>query len=200
MRNTVNAKTLAASGLAHCRQCSQAVAAQSDVVISIITEDHGVRRIFTGSQGFLERGRAYRQVVHRDAEDIIAADDRSARACTAGSKPAAVSTDRVARTGQWAIPQARTVKLFALVGGREKTWMRAPAAGKMIAPNCLRWASMEVVTRMKLAVNLGVRCLHSGKVGIARAWRQARALTIDQMLDVLQEAPTRATRSKAKSA
>src|ERR1700683_2127274 len=28
-------------------------AAQSEIVISIITEDHGVRRIFTGTDGFL---------------------------------------------------------------------------------------------------------------------------------------------------
>ena len=51
-------QTLAQSGFAYRPTNSRAsVAAVSDIVISIITEDHGVRQIFTGSQRFSRRRR-----------------------------------------------------------------------------------------------------------------------------------------------
>ena len=50
-----------------------AVAAAGDIVISIITEDHGVRQLFTGRERFPRR-RRYGQAVHRD--EHAAADDR----------------------------------------------------------------------------------------------------------------------------
>src|SRR5262245_25345469 len=49
-----NAKALAAQGnRVKAAGNPRAVAAAADVVVSIITEDKGVRRIFTGADGFL---------------------------------------------------------------------------------------------------------------------------------------------------
>ena len=45
-------QALADSGQ-HIAANAKAVAAESEIVISIITEDHGVRRLFTGADGFL---------------------------------------------------------------------------------------------------------------------------------------------------
>ena len=53
----------------------KAVAAAAEIVISIITEDNGVRKVFTGPDGLLA-GRRERQAVHRD--EHAAADDRRA--------------------------------------------------------------------------------------------------------------------------
>ena len=52
---------------------ARAVAAESDMIISIITEDHGVRRIFTGSQGFLSadvKGKATSVHVLADQNEV----------------------------------------------------------------------------------------------------------------------------------
>ncbi len=49
-----NAKALAAQGnRVETAANPRAVAASADVILSIITEDKGVRRIFTGTDGFL---------------------------------------------------------------------------------------------------------------------------------------------------
>jgi len=66
-------KALAASGLRIAAN-PRALAAEAEIVISIITEDHGVRHIFNGVDGFLA-GDVKRQAVYRN--EHTAADDRA---------------------------------------------------------------------------------------------------------------------------
>jgi 3-hydroxyisobutyrate dehydrogenase len=173
-------RTLAAGGLrigANARD----VAAQSEIVISIITEDHGVRRIFNGPDGFLSgdvKGKLFiemstlQPMTGRELAPLVDA------------KGARLIESPVLGT----IPQVRDGKLFALVGGRAEDLDRArPVLEKMtrriahMGPNGAGYA-------MKLAVNLGLGA-YIQAVSESLALGLKQGLTLDQMLDVLQEAP-----------
>jgi len=170
----------AAAGLriaAHARD----VAAQSEIVISIITEDHGVRRIFNGADGFL--GGEVKGKLFIDMSTLQPMTGREL-APQVEAKGARLIESPVLGT----IPQVRDGKLFALVGGKPEDVDRArPVLEKMtrrivhLGPNGSGYA-------MKLAVNLGLGA-YIQAVAESLALGMKQGLTLDQMLDVLQEAP-----------
>jgi 3-hydroxyisobutyrate dehydrogenase-like beta-hydroxyacid dehydrogenase len=159
----------------------RAIAADSEIIISIITEDHGVRRIFKGADGFLTgdvKGKLFiemstlQPMTGRELAPVVEA------------KGARLIESPVLGT----IPHVRDGKLVALVGGRAEDLERArPVLEKMtrrivhMGPNGSGYA-------MKLAVNLGLGAyIQALSESLALGARQG--LTLDQMLDVLQEAP-----------
>ena len=160
---------------------ARAIAAESDIIISIITEDHGVRHIFTGSQGFLSGDVAGKLFIEMSTLQPMT-----------GRELAPVVADKGARLIEspvlGTIPQVREGKLFALVGGRAEDLARArPVLEKMtrriahMGPNGSGYA-------MKLAVNLGLGSyIQALSESLALGFKQG--LTLEQMLDVLQEAP-----------
>jgi 3-hydroxyisobutyrate dehydrogenase len=179
-QNAKSNQSLEAEGL-RILDSARAIAADSDIVISIITEDHGVRRIFTGSEGFLSgdvKGKLFvemstlQPMTGRELAPLVEA------------KGARLIESPVLGT----IPQVRDGKLFALVGGRVNDLDRArPVLERMtrriahMGPNGSGYA-------MKLAVNLGLGAyIQALSESLALGVKQG--LTIDQMLDVLQEAP-----------
>src|ERR1700735_3135693 len=156
-------------------------AADAEIVISIITEDHGVRRIFNGPEGFLSgdvKGKLFiemstlQPMTGRELAPLVDA------------KGARLIESPVLGT----IPQVRDGRLFAMVGGRGEDLDRArPVLEKMtrrivhMGPNGAGYA-------MKLAVNLGLGAyIQAVSESLALGLRQG--LTLDQMLEVLQEAP-----------
>ncbi len=172
--------TLAASGLRIAANARQ-VAAQSDIVISIITEDHGVRRIFTGADGLL--GGDVNGKLFIDMSTLQPMTGRELAPLVEG-KGARLIEAPVLGT----IPQVRAGTLFAMVGGRAEDLDRArPVLEKMtrrivhMGPNGSGYA-------MKLAVNLGLGA-YIQAVAESLALGLKQGLTLDQMLDVLQEAP-----------
>lgn len=179
-QNDAAMQSAAANGL-RIVEHPRAVAAGSDIVISIITEDHGVRHIFTGSQGFLGgsvTGKLFiemstlQPMTGRELAPLVAAKD------------ARLIESPVLGT----IPQVRDGKLVSLVGGAAADLERArPVLEKMtrrivhMGPNGCGYA-------MKLAVNLGLGSyIQALSESLALGFKQG--LTLDQMLDVLQEAP-----------
>ncbi len=173
-------RVLAAGGLRLAANPRE-VAANAEIVISIITEDHGVRRIFNGPDGFLSgdvKGKLFiemstlQPMTGRELAPLVDA------------KGARLIESPVLGT----IPQVRDGKLFAMVGGRAEDLERArPVLEKMtrrivhMGPNGAGYA-------MKLAVNLGLGAyIQAVSESLALGLRQG--LTLDQMLDVLQEAP-----------
>ena len=188
-QNTSTNQTLAADGLRIAAD-ARAVAADSEIVISIVTEDHGVRRIFTGSQGFLSgdvKGKLFiemstlQPMTGRELAPLVEA------------KGARLIESPVLGT----IPQVKDGKLFALVGGRAEDLERArPLLEKMtrriahMGPNGSGYA-------MKLAVNLGLGA-YIQALSESLALGAKQGLTIDQMLDVLQEAPYASSWMKSK--
>jgi len=173
-------QALAAGGL-HIAANARAVAAPSEMIISTITEDHGVRRIFTGPDGFLDG----------DVKSKLFIEMSTLQPMT-GRELAPVVEARGARLIEapvlGTIPQVRDGKLFALVGGRAEDLDRArPVLEKMtrriayMGPNGSGYA-------MKLAVNLGLGA-YIQAIAESLALGAKQGLTLDQMLDVLQEAP-----------
>jgi 3-hydroxyisobutyrate dehydrogenase-like beta-hydroxyacid dehydrogenase len=179
-QNANTNQTLAASGLPIANS-ARAVAAASEVVISIITEDHGVRRIFTGSQGFLSGDVTGKLFIEMSTLQPMTGREL---APLVEAKGARLIESPVLGT----IPQVRDGKLLALVGGRAEDLERArPLLEKMtrriahMGPNGSGYA-------MKLAVNLGLGAyIQALSESLALGTKQG--LTLDQMLDVLQEAP-----------
>jgi 3-hydroxyisobutyrate dehydrogenase len=182
-------KTLEKSGL-RIGGTPREIAAECDVVLSIITEDHGVRRMFTGPEGFLAaevRGKLFiemstlQPMTGRELAPLVEA------------KGARLIESPVLGT----IPQVREGKLFALVGGRAEDLERArPVLEKLtrrinhMGPNGSGYA-------MKLAVNLGLGA-YIQALSESLALGAGQGLTLDQMLDVLQEAPYASNWLKSK--
>ncbi len=159
----------------------RAVAADSEIVISIITEDHGVRRIFTGSNGFLGGDVTGKLFVEMSTLQPMTGREL---APLVEAKGAHLIEAPVLGT----IPQVRDGKLFALVGGRAEDLERArPVLEKMtrriahMGPNGAGYA-------MKLAVNLGLGS-YIQALSESLALGAKQGLTVEQMLDVLKEAP-----------
>jgi 3-hydroxyisobutyrate dehydrogenase len=172
--------TLGESGLAIAANARD-VAAGCEVVISIITEDHGVRRVFTGPQGFLSGDVTGKLFIEMSTLQPMTAREL---APVVEGKGARLIDSPVLGT----IPQVREGKLVALIGGRAEDLERArPVLEKMtrrivhMGPNGAGYA-------MKLGVNLGLGAyIQAMSESLALGFKQG--LTLDQMLDVLQEAP-----------
>ena len=173
-------KALADGGLQIAAD-ARAVAADCEIIISIVTEDHGVRRIFTGPQGFLGG----------DVNGKLFIEMSTLQPMT-GRELAPLVEAKGARLIELpvlgTIPQVRDGKLFALVGGRIEDLDRArPVLEKMtrriahMGPNGCGYA-------MKLAVNLGLGA-YIQALSELLALGAKQGLALDQMLDVLQEAP-----------
>ena len=173
-------RTLAAGGLrigANARD----VAAQSEIVISIITEDHGVRRIFNGPDGFLSgdvKGKLFiemstlQPMTGRELAPLVDA------------KGARLIESPVLGT----IPQVRDGKLFAMVGCRAEDLDRARPVLEKMTRRIAHMGPSGAGYAMKLAVNLGLGA-YIQAVSESLALGLKQGLTLDQMLDVLQEAP-----------
>ena len=157
------------------------VAVNAEIVISIITEDHGVRRIFNGPDGFLSGNVEGKLFIEMSTLQPMTGREL---APLVDAKGARLIESPVLGT----IPQVRDGKLFALVGGRPEDLERArPVLEKMtrrivhMGPNGAGYA-------MKLAVNLGLGS-YIQAISESLALGLKQGLTIEQMLEVLQEAP-----------
>ena len=168
----------------------RAVAAGCDTVISIITEDHGVRRIFTGPNGFLSGDVTGKLFIEMSTLQPMTGVELAPQVETRGAR---LIDSPVLGT----IPQVKDGKLFALVGGKADDLERArPVLEKMTR----RIAHMGGNGRgyaMKLAVNLGLGA-YIQALAESLALGARHGLTLDQMLDVLQEAPYASNWMKSK--
>jgi 3-hydroxyisobutyrate dehydrogenase-like beta-hydroxyacid dehydrogenase len=181
---------LAADGLRSAANAA-AVAADSEIVISIITEDHGVRQLFNGSDGFLEsdvKGKLFiemstlQPMTGRELVPLVEA--RGAR----------IIESPVLGT----IPQVRDGKLFALVGGRAEDLDRARPVLEKLTRRIDHMGANGAGYAMKLAVNLGLGSyIQALSESLALGVKQG--LTIDQMMDVLLEAPYASGWMKSKA-
>ena len=170
-QNVNTNQTLAASGLPIAAS-ARAVAAESDVVISIITEDHGVRRIFTGSQGFLSGDVTGKLFIEMSTLQPMTGREL---APMVEAKGARLIESPVLGT----IPQVRDGKLFALVGGRIEDLERARPVLEKMTRRIAHMGSNGSGYAMKLAVNLGLGAyIQALSESLALGVKQG--LTIDQ--------------------
>ena len=178
-----NAKAMAAQGnRVRAVDGPRAVADSADIVLSIITEDKGVRRVFTGADGFLATNVAGKLFVemstlqpatHRElAPQVMARGARLIDAPVLGS-----------------IPTVREGKLVALVGGEASDVERARSVLDQLTRHIAHIGSNGAGCAMKLAVNLGM-AVYLQALAESLALGVSEGLTVDQMLGILSDAVT----------
>jgi 3-hydroxyisobutyrate dehydrogenase len=178
-----NSKAMAAQGnRVRAVGSPRAVAESADVVLSIITEDKGVRRVFTGADGFLAANVAGKLFVemstlqpatHRELAPQVAA--RGARLI---DSPVLGS-----------IPTVREGKLVALVGGEADDVARARSVLDHLTRRVAHLGPNGAGCAMKLAVNLGM-AVYLQALAESLALGTSEGLGIDQMLDIFSDAVT----------
>ena len=188
-----NAKATAAQGnRVRAVDGPRAVADSADIVLSIITEDKGVRRVFTGADGFLATNVAGKLFVemstlqpatHRElAPQVMARGARLIDAPVLGS-----------------IPTVREGKLVALVGGEASDVERARSVLDQLTRHIAHIGSNGAGCAMKLAVNLGM-AVYLQALAESLALGVSEGLTVDQMLGILSDAVTATPWLKGKLA
>lgn len=178
--NAERTKALADKGLPIAAN-SRAVAATSDIVISIITEDRGVRRIFTGPNGFLAGDVTGKLFIEMSTLQPMTGAELAPLVETKGAR---LIDSPVLGT----IPHVLEGKLFALVGGRAEDLERARPVLEKMTRRIEHMGGNGRGYAMKLAVNLGLGA-YIQALSESLALGAKHGLTLDQMLDVLQEAP-----------
>jgi 3-hydroxyisobutyrate dehydrogenase-like beta-hydroxyacid dehydrogenase len=160
----------------------RAVANAADVVLSIITEDKGVRQIFAGPDGFLSveiKGKLFiemstlQPMTHRELAPMV-----SARGARVVDSPVMGS-----------IPTVREGKLLALLGGEVADVERARAVLDHLTRRIVHIGPNGAGCAMKLAVNLGM-AVYLQSLAEAISLGASEGLKLDQMLDIFGEAPT----------
>jgi 3-hydroxyisobutyrate dehydrogenase-like beta-hydroxyacid dehydrogenase len=159
-----------------------AVANAADVVLSIITEDKGVRQIFAGPDGFLSveiKGKLFiemstlQPMTHRELAPMV-----SARGARVVDSPVMGS-----------IPTVREGKLLALLGGEAADVERASSVLDHLTRRIVHIGPNGAGCAMKLAVNLGM-AVYLQSLAEAISLGASEGLKLDQMLDIFGEAPT----------
>ncbi|MFN3657174.1 MAG: NAD(P)-dependent oxidoreductase [Pseudolabrys sp.] len=162
----------------------------AEVVISIITEDKGVRRIFTGPDGFLSGDVGGKLFIEMSTLQPMTGREL---APLVEAKGARLVDSPVLGT----IPQVKEGKLFALLGGRAEDVARARGVLEKLTRRIEHMGPNGAGYAMKLSVNLGLGAyIEALSESLALGSRQG--LAFDQMLEVLQEAPYASNWMKSK--
>jgi 3-hydroxyisobutyrate dehydrogenase len=189
-QNTQANQAMAADGLGIAAN-ARGVAAVSDIVISSITEDHGVRKIFTGAAGFLEA----------DVTGKLFIEMSTLQPMT-GRELAPLVAERGARLIEapvlGTIPQVQAGTLFAMVGGELEDLERARPVLEKLTRRIAHMGPNGSGYAMKLAANLGLGA-YIQAVAEALALGARQGLALDLMVDVLQESATACGWLKSKA-
>jgi 3-hydroxyisobutyrate dehydrogenase len=173
-------RRLAADGLriaSHARD----VAADAVVVISSITEDHGVRRIFTGQGGFLDGDVSGKLFIEMSTLQPMTGRELAPLVEAKGGQ---LIDAPVLGT----IPQAREGKLLAMVGGRPEDLERARPVLEKLTGRIAHMGPTGCGYAMKLAANLGLGA-YVQALAESLALGSKHGLTLEQMLDVIADGP-----------
>ncbi len=160
----------------------RAVAAASDIVISIITEDHGVRSVYRGKNGFLSGDVTGKLFIEMSTLQPMTGRELAPIVEAAGAR-------LVESPVLGSIPTVREGKLFALVGGRAEDLERARPVLEKLTRKIAHMGPNGAGYAMKLAVNLGLAAFIQATAE-SLALGQREGFDLRQMLDVLSEAPT----------
>ncbi|HEX4411027.1 MAG TPA: NAD(P)-dependent oxidoreductase [Xanthobacteraceae bacterium] len=178
--STAACKAMADTGL-QIAKSARDVAARSEIVISTITEDHGVRRIFSGADGFLSGDVAGKLFIEMSTLQPMTGRELVP---IVEAKGGHMIESPVLGT----IPQVREGKLFALVGGKIEDLDRARPVLEKLTRRIDHMGPAGSGYAMKLAVNLGLGA-YIQAVSESLALGMKQGLDLDQMLGVLLEAP-----------
>jgi 3-hydroxyisobutyrate dehydrogenase-like beta-hydroxyacid dehydrogenase len=165
----------------HVAANPRAVAEASDIVITTITEDNGVRGLFTGPSGFLEgdvKGKLFIEMSTLRPETVRSLSG------VLGMRGAAIVDSPVLGS----IPTVLEGKLLSLAGGDAKDIERARPVLEKLTRAIVHLGSVGAGHTMKLAVNL-VMANYLQSLAEALAMGAENGLQLDQMLDVFANSP-----------
>jgi 3-hydroxyisobutyrate dehydrogenase len=178
-----NAKAVAAQGnRVHAADNPRAVAAAAEIVLSIITEDKGVQRVFAGKDGFLAGDVAGKLFIEMSTLQPMT---HRALAPRVAAKGACLVDSPVLGS----IPTVREGKLFALVGGDAADVARARGVLDHLTRRVVHLGPNGAGCAMKLAINLGM-AVQLQALAESLALGLSEGLTLDQMLEVMSDAVT----------
>jgi 3-hydroxyisobutyrate dehydrogenase-like beta-hydroxyacid dehydrogenase len=158
------------------------VAIAGDVVISIITEDDGVRSIYSGAGGFLSGDVAGKLFIEMSTLRPATGRELAPMVEAAGAR---LIDSPVLGT----IPHVRTGKLLAMVGGSAEDLDHARPVLEKLTQRIEHMGPNGAGYAMKLAANLGLAAFIQ-MTGESLALGTREGLSLPQMLDVLSQAPT----------
>jgi 3-hydroxyisobutyrate dehydrogenase-like beta-hydroxyacid dehydrogenase len=160
----------------------RAVAAHGDFVISSITEDHGVRAVYRGKDGFLSGDVKGKVFIEMSTLQPMTGRELAPAVAAAGAR---LVDSPVFGT----IPHVQQGKLYAMVGGTAEDLDRARLVLQKLAGKIAHMGPNGAGYAMKLAVNLGLAAfIQATAESLALGTREG--LKLEQMLDILGEAPT----------
>jgi 3-hydroxyisobutyrate dehydrogenase len=160
----------------------RAVATHGDLVISSITEDHGVRAIYHGKDGFLSGDVKGKLFIEMSTLQPMTGRELAPAIAAAGAR---LVDSPVFGT----IPHVQQGKLYAMVGGTAEDLERARPLLQKLAGKIAHMGPNGAGYAMKLSVNLGLAAfIQATAESLALGTREG--LKLEQMLDILGEAPT----------
>jgi 3-hydroxyisobutyrate dehydrogenase-like beta-hydroxyacid dehydrogenase len=181
-RDAVAMKAASQTGMTIAAHPRAVAAAADGTVISIITEDNGVRGIFRGNDGFLSGDVRGKLFIEMSTLQPMTGRELAPEVEAAGAR---LIDSPVLGT----IPSVRGGKLFAMVGGRTEDMERARPVLEKLTRKIVHMGPNGSGYAMKLAVNLGLAAFIQA-TGESLSLGQREGLSLPQMLDVLAEAPT----------
>jgi 3-hydroxyisobutyrate dehydrogenase len=178
-----NSKAVAAQGnRVRAVDSPRAVAESANVVLSIITEDKGVRGVFTGADGFLAANVAGKLFVEMSTLQPATHRELAPQVAAGGAR-------LIDSPVLGSIPTVREGKLVALVGGEADDVARARSVLDHLTRRVAHFGPNGAGCAMKLAVNLGM-AVYLQALAESLALGTSEGLGIDQMLDIFSDAVT----------
>jgi 3-hydroxyisobutyrate dehydrogenase-like beta-hydroxyacid dehydrogenase len=178
--NSATNQKLAADGLPIAAN-PRAISAAADVIISSITADHGVRRIFTGRDGFLSGDVSGKLFIEMSTLQPMTGRELAPLVEAKGGR-------LIEAPVLGTIPQVRDGKLLAMVGGKPEDLERARPVLTKLTGRIAYMGPAGSGYAMKLSVNLGLGA-YVQALSESLALGASQGLTLEQMLDVIQDAP-----------
>jgi len=169
----------------------RAVAESADAVLSIITEDNGIRRVFTGKDGFLQAPVDGKLFIEMSTLQPMTIRELVPQVEAKGAR---LVDSPVLGT----IPSVRDGKLVALMGGRDEDVARAKEILAPLTRRVIHMGPSGAGSVMKLAANLGMGT-YLQAVAEALALGDRYGLSIPLMLDALMEGAFASPWLKAKT-
>lgn len=188
----LNAKAVQAMGnTIEAAPHPRAVAEAADAVLTIVTEDNGVRRIYTGKDGYLDAPIEGKIFIEMSTLQPMTIRELVPQVEAKGAR---LVDSPVLGT----IPSVRDGKLVALMGGREEDVARAKDILAPLTRRVIHMGPSGCGSVMKLAANLGMGT-YLQAVAEALALGDRYGLSIPLMLDALMEGAFASPWLKAKT-
>src|SRR5215472_2589628 len=189
-QKTQTNQALAAEGLTVAAD-ARGVAAVSDAVITSITEDQGARKVFGGPAGFLAGDVTGKLFIEMSTLQPMTGRELAPQVEARGAR-------LIEAPILGTIPQVHAGALFAMVGGSLEDLERARPVLEKLTRRIVHMGGNGSGYAMKLAANVGLGAyVQAIAESLALGLRQG--LSLDAMLDALQESATACGWLKAKA-